>query len=423
MAGKQLTAKGLDKAVRETVREGGGRIADGDGLYLKAKANGSASWMLRFQLRGRRRDMGLGSFPAVGLAEARDLAEAARQQIKKGFDPIDARDVREREAAVMTRDTRFVTVASEYMASQRPGWRNPKHAAQWTNTLKTYAEPTIGHLPVGEVTIAHLRTILDPIWHTKTETASRVRNRVELILDFARVSGYCTGENPARWRGHLALAYPARARVKPTKHLTALPWSDLPAFWGRLAAHTGDGVAALRLIILTAARTGEAIGSRWQEFDLDAGTWTIPAERMKARRQHVVPLPRQAIELLATRREDAARAAIGQPNGIADRLVFASRKPGRHISDMTTSKVLRTLKVDVTVHGFRSTFRDWAGEATHYPRDVCEMALAHVVENKVEAAYRRGDMLTKRRALMQDWADYATGTKPEPQPAADAATE
>jgi integrase len=425
MVAKRLTAKKLDKEIRDAVRDGGDAIRDGDGLFLLVKANGSASWMFRFQLRGRRRDMGLGSYPGTPLAEARDLADAARQLLKRGADPLDARSTQVREATSTIRDTRFVTLAAAYIASHRAGWRNAKHAEQWTNTLKTYAEPTIGELPVAEVTTAHLQTILDPIWYTKTETASRVRNRIELILDAARAQGLRDGENPARWRGHLATLYPPRSRVRPVRHHPAVPWQELPALWARLDTRTGDSLIALRLLILTAMRTDSAIGARWREFDLDAATWTCPGERMKGGIQHTVPLSRQAVELLRTWREVAVQTAAAEraTDGIGGRFLFPGLKPGRHISNMTTLKALRSFGVNATVHGFRSTFRDWAGEATHYPRDVCEMALAHAIDNKAEAAYRRGDMLAKRRALMQDWADYATGTKSEPQPAADAATE
>ncbi|MGE6992107.1 tyrosine-type recombinase/integrase [Pseudomonas sp. NPDC047961] len=292
----------------------------------------------------------------------------------------------------------FKKVATDYIAAHRAGWKNVKHAQQWENTLATYAEPVIGHLPAAEVSTAHVLEILQPIWITKTETASRVRNRIELILDAAKARGLRDGENPARWRGHLDKLLPKRAKVRAVEHHTALPWPDLPAFMDGLAKHDALSYAAIRLTILTACRTSEVLGATWDEVDLESHTWTIPAARMKAGKDHRVPL------------SDAALKVLGSlPRIDGSPYLFPGARQGRPLSNLAMLMGLRRMgRGNLTMHGFRSTFRDWAAERTQYPREVCEMALAHKIAEGAEAAYWRGDIFEKRRALMADWAKYAT---------------
>ncbi len=388
----KLIAKQLDTL-------GVGTHEDGQGLRLVVKASGRRSWVFRFQLGGQRREAGLGSFPAVSLKEARQAASVMRGQLLEGIDPLTAREaMRASEQAVKARTVTFKAVAADYIAAHRAGWKNAKHAQQWENTLATYAEPVIGHLPTSEITTAHLLEILTPIWHAKTETASRVRNRIELILDAAKARGLRNGENPARWRGHLDKLLPKRSKVQARTHHAALPWAELPEFMAELAEHEGLTYAAMRLTILTACRTSEVLGATWSEIDLESRTWTIPAARMKAGREHRVPLSDPALELLASLPQLAGNAHL-----------FPGQRPGRPLSNMAMLMSLRRMgREGLTMHGFRSTFRDWAAERTHYPREVCEMALAHVVAAGSEAAYWRGDMFDKRRALMADWGQYAT---------------
>lgn len=380
-----------------------GTYEDGDGLRLVVKATGRKSWVLRYQLSGKRREMGLGSFPEVGLKAARLAAAEQRKFLASGADPMAARDAerqrqRAAEQAATAKAVTFQAAAASYIAAHRAGWKNAKHAQQWENTLATYAEPIIGHLPASEVTTAHVLEILQPIWTTKTETASRVRNRIELVLDAAKARGLRDGENPARWRGHLDKLLPKRAKVRAVEHHTALPWTELPAFMVELAKHGALSYAAIRLTILTACRTSEVLETTWDEFDLESYTWTIPAARMKAGKDHRVPL------------SDAARTVLeGLPRIDDSPYVFPGARQGRPLSNLAMLMGLRRIgRGDLTMHGFRSTFRDWAAERTQYPREVCEMALAHKVAEGAEAAYWRGDVFEKRRALMTDWAGYAT---------------
>lgn len=385
-----------------------GTYEDGDGLRLVVKATGRKSWVLRYQLNGKRREMGLGSYPEVGLKAARLATADQRKLLSAGTDPMAARDA-EREAlrvsqqAAAAKAITFKTVAADYIAAHRAGWKNAKHAQQWANTLATYAEPIIGHLSVSEVATAHVLEILQPIWTSKTETASRVRNRIELILDAAKARGLRDGENPARWRGHLDKLLPKRTKVRAVEHHTALPWPELPAFMLELAKHDALTYAAIRLTILTACRTSEVLGATWDEIDLETQTWTIPAARMKAGRDHRVPLSHAAMEVLNS-----------LPRVEGTHHLFPGARKGRPLSNLAMLMGLRRMKRgDLTMHGFRSTFRDWAAERTQYPREVCEMALAHKVSDGAEAAYWRGDIFEKRRALMADWAHYAT-TPPVP---------
>jgi integrase len=321
--------------------------------------------------------------PLGGLAEGVD-----------GKDPLEHRRMVRAEAVLEATGMSFATCADRYIAAHAAGWKNGKHRAQWATTLKTYVNPVIGQTPVAVVDTDAVLQILEPIWATKTETATRVRGRIEAILDWAAARGYREGDNPARWRGHLQRLLPARAKVAPVKHHSALPYSEVPAFMAELRERLGMAAACLEFTILTAARTGEAIGARWSELDRKAKTWTIPAERMKAGVVHVIPLSERALEIITM-----------LPN--AGDYLFVGTRPGRPISDMTMTMVLRRMgRDDITVHGFRSAFRDWVAERTNHQNHVVEMALAHTIGDKTEAAYRRGYLLEKRRTLMHDWADY-----------------
>lgn len=376
-----------------------GRHADGAGLHLLVKPTGARSWVYRFMLNGTSRDIGLGAAGQGGmsLADARDAAGALRVKVKAGIDP---KAEREREAAQALASAQaakvagktFRDVATTYIAANEDSWRNAKHRQQWGNTLASYVYPVIGDLPVAEVATAHVLSILEPIWKAKPETASRVRGRMETVLDSAKARGYRQGENPARWRGHLAQILPARTRLSRGHH-KALAYEDVPAFAGALRARTAVAALALEFTILTAARSGEAIGARWSEVDLDKAVWTVPAERMKAGKEHRVPLSPRALEILESLRP------------LGSEWLFPGAAGGK-LSGMAMTMLMRRMKVDATVHGFRSAFRDWAAERTGYAHEVAEMALAHTIGNKVERAYRRGDLFDKRRRLMDDWAAW-----------------
>jgi integrase len=381
-----------------------GMYADGGGLYLRVTPDGTKNWVYRYMLDGRPRWMGLGPLALYSLQEARAKALDARKLRHEGIDPIDTRrahraKVRIDAAKVIT----FKQCAENYIKAHRAGWRNGKHAGQWSATLKTYAEPSIGLLPVQNVDTALVLKVLEPIWTEKPETASRLRQRMEKILDFAKVRGYRDGENPARWRGHLDKLLPAPSRIRSVEHHAALPYAQLPAFLRHLAEHEAVAARALEFAILTAARTGEVIGARWREIDLKGKVWTIQAGRMKAGREHRVPLSDRAIAILGAMKPVSTAADIDQ------QIVFGGGKPGRPLSNMAFLMLLRRMKRDdLTVHGFRSSFRDWCAERTNFPSEVAEMALAHAVGDKVEAAYRRGDLFEKRRRLMGAWAEFLT---------------
>lgn len=377
-----------------------GRHADGAGLHLLVKESGARSWVYRFMLNGKSRDIGLGAAAgpdAISLADARDAAAALRLKVKAGTDPLEERQrmAAEAEAAAQAAKITGITfraVAEAYIAANEDGWRNPKHRQQWRNTLNTYVYPVIGDLPVAEVATAHVLQIIEPIWREKAETASRVRGRIETVLDAAKARGYRGGENPARWRGHIAQILPARARLTRGHH-KALPYDGIPAFVAKLQQREAVAALALEFTILTAARTNEVLGATWDEIDTDKAVWTIPAARMKAAREHRIPLTPRALEILETVK------VLGKAH------VFPSDRGGK-LSGMAMTMLLRRMKADVTVHGFRSAFRDWAAECTGFPHEVCEMALAHTIGNKAEAAYRRGDLFQKRQRLMDDWATY-----------------
>ena len=361
-----LTALKVDK------KKHPGMYADGGGLYLRVTANRTRNWVFRFMLNGRPRWMGLGPLHTVSLAEARKRAAEFRLQRHDGIDPIDARRAERLETRLnAAKALTFRDCAARYIASHRAGWRNPKHAAQWEATLATYAGPVMGGLSVQAIDTALVLKVLEPIWTTKPETAGRVRGRMESILDWAKVRGYRAGENPARWRGHLDKLLPARSKVRRVEHHAALPYAKLPGFLMSLRDQEGIAARALEFAIVTAARTGEVIGARWSEIDLLEKTWTVPPGRMKAGREHRVPLSASALAILEEM----------QPHRHAeDSFVFPGAKLGRPLSNMAFLMLLRRMgRNNLTAHGFRSSFRDWAAERTNFPSEVVEMALAHMV--------------------------------------------
>ncbi len=375
--------------------EGSHAVGGATGLYLRIEG-GSRTWVLRYVfMRGRRR-MGLGSYPAVPLAVAREDARAALRLRDEGKDPLAVRQA-ERDAARRAAAERvaFDTAAEDFIREHETTWRSLKHAQQWRNTLATYASPHFGAVPVSEIDQPRVLRALTPIWKKKTETAARLRGRIEQILDWATAHGYRTGPNPARWRGQLEHILADPSKVAPVKHHPAVDVADLPAVYGQIASVEGQSARALCFLILTAARSGEVRGATWSEVDLDGALWVVPAERMKAKKDHRVPLSRQAVALLKA-----------QPRLPDVEYVFPSNRRGP-LSDMALTQLMRRHDFEAVPHGFRSTFRDWAGEMTGHPRDAIELCLAHAIDTKTEAAYRRGDMLEKRTVIMQEWADYA----------------
>lgn len=381
-----------------------GLHSDGLGLYLQVAPGGSKSWLFRFMKNGRARKMGLGPVHTVTLAMAREKATEARRKLLDDVDPIEQRkSVRQAKHLDTARSVTFKEAAAKYIAAHRAGWKSAKHGSQWGATLDAYVYPVFGHLPVGDIDVTLVLKAIEPIWTEKPETAGRVRGRIENILDWARARGYRDGENPARWRGHLDHLLPARSKVAKVKHHAALPYAQMGDFMQDLRKAEGVGAKALEFAILTACRTGETVGARWSEIDLDAKMWIIPRERMKAGREHRLPLSDRALAIL-----EAVPREAGNDH------VFIGDRKERGLSTMALLMTLRRMKrPDLTVHGFRSTFRDWAAEQTAYPNELVEMALAHVITNKAEAAYRRGDMLDRRRRLMQEWAKFCD--KPAPK--------
>jgi integrase len=364
-----------------------GRYADGNGLYLVVDPSGARRWLLRLVIEGRRRDLGLGSASLVPLSEAREKARAYRKTARQGGDPV-----RERKRASAVAPT-FSKAAETVHESRAPGFRNAKHAAQWISTLRMYANPTIGELRVDAVGTPDILRLIGPIWLSKPETARRVLQRTAAVLDWAKAAGYRSGENPV---DGVKQGLPKQTGGK--KHHIAMPFREVPAFVGMLRTAEGSMTSHLLLefLILTAVRTGEVLGAKWDEVDLAAAAWTIPAERMKAKREHRVPLTGRCIEILKSAREI----------GPLSEYVFTGRDGVRPASNMTMLQAMKRAGLSYVPHGFRSSFRDWASETTNHPHDVCEMALAHTISNKVEAAYRRGDMFEKRRSLMEDWAEF-----------------
>ena len=381
--------------------------ADGGNLYLLVRGT-SRSWVFRYTspMDNKRHNMGLGSLEAVSLARARELARKYRGMIKDRLNPVDpikllADEKAKRLGSAGKRKT-FKECAELYLELHRSSWANPKHAQQWENTLSTYAYPFIADIFVSDIETGHVSSCLLPIWKTKTETAKRLRGRIENILDWAKVSGYRDGDNPARWRGHLDKLLPAPAKISKVRHHPALPYEKVGSFMASLRSRDGVASRALEFTILTAARSGEVREATWDKFNLTKRLWTIPAERMKMRREHEVPLSDAVITILKALPRTASR------------YVFPGARQTKPMSDMTMSKVIRRMGDQATtVHGFRSAFRDWAAETTAYPREVMEMALAHSIANKVEAAYRRGNLLAKRSQLMEDWATYCSVAQAE----------
>ncbi len=372
-----------------------GHYAVGDGCYLQIGAGGTRSWVLRYTLNGRARYMGLGSANLISLAGARAKARDARRLLLDKIDPIETRRAQHRERLLETaRGKTFRECAESYIASHEAGWRDPRSHKQWVRSLVSYVYPRLGDLPVAAIDTALVLAALEPIWKTKPETASRVRGRIESILDWAKARGYRDGENPARWRGHLDHLLPAPNRVRRVKHFAALPYADLPALMAKLRDQQGMPAAALEFLILTAARSNEVLSVRWNE--IDGNMWTVPGERMKAGKPHRVPLSDRAVEVLVSLPREGEFIFIGARTDAAS-------------NPHQLKRVLQRMGYNnITVHGFRSTFRDWAAETTSYPNHVVEQALAHAIGNGVEAAYRRGDLFDKRRRLMDDWARFCS---------------
>lgn len=403
---QRLTALGVSKLTKP------GLYGDGGGLTLQITKSGAKSWLFRFMREGKAHAMGIGPTHAVSLAEARQKAQEARKQLVDGVNPLSAK--KHAKAAAQLAKARAMTFdqcAESYIKAQQAGWKSPKHLEQWKNTLKTYASPKFGNLPVADVDTALVVKCLSPIWEQKPETASRLRGRIESVLDWATTSHYRSGENPARWKGHLENLLANLSKASRIKHHPALPWQHMGPFMDALQAHDGISALALEFVILTACRSGEARGAVWAEFDVPAKVWTIPAARMKADREHQIPL------------SDATLAVLAKvPQSDKSDVVFAGTKT-QALSDMSLTAVIRRMNdelppkwVDdkgrtITVHGFRSSFRMWAAEATNYPREVAEHALAHQLPDAVERAYQRGSLFTKRVEMMRDWAGYCAGAR------------
>jgi integrase len=373
-----------------------GKVA---GLVLQITPGGTRSWLLRTMIGGRRREIGLGAYPGVSLKDAQEKASAARNEITSGIDPVLVRkEVASRLRAGRAFEVTFEDAAKRFIKAKAPEWRNVKHSTQWTNTLTEYAYPFIGKLLVRHITRSHVIEVLEPIWSTKTETASRIRGRLEAILDWSRVKGFREeGINPAVWRGNLDKILPAPKKTKRVRNHPALPIDEMAAFMVTLRAVEGVSARCLDFTILTAARSGEARGARWTEIDLEKAIWSIPPERMKAQKEHRVPLSAAALKLL-----NEIDRSTGKD------LVFPSPRSGGVLSDMALLELMRRQKLEATPHGFRSTFRDWASEYTNYPRELAEVALAHIKGDVTEASYWRSDVLEKRRQMMADWAEFIT---------------
>ena len=374
-----------------------GLYCDGGGLYLQVTASGSKTWIFRYHspLTQKLRDMGLGPVHSVGLPEARAKALAQRAAVIGGLDPIQARDEEiRRKAMEAAKAITFSQCAASYIESHKSGWSNAKHTEQWTNTIEAYAAPVIGPLSVQTIDTGLVLKILEPIWSKKPETASRIRGRIECILDWAKARGYRSGENPARWKGHLNQLLPALAKKHKVIHHKAMPFPEVGAFVAKLRELSGVSARCLEFTILTAARTGEAINAEPAEFDLPGATWTIPAARMKAKKEHRVPLSARAVEI------------VTEMLNLEKDHVFSSSHREKPITNMAMLQLLDRMNVDVTVHGFRSSFRDWAAERTAFTHEVCEMALAHTIPNAAEAAYRRGNVCEERAGLMTTWAEF-----------------
>ena len=381
-------ARGIHRLTQLQVRRAKKRrwLCDGGGLYLQQ----GRAWIFRYKIAGRTRMMGLGPLALVDLAQARELALAARRQLYAGIDPLQSRaSVRAAAAKTIT----FDDAVGRYLEAHQAAWRNPKHRQQWSNTLATYASPVIGKLSVDAIDTGLVMRVLEPIWTTKPETASRLRGRIESVLAWATVRQFRSGDNPARWTNHLEELLPSRREILPVEHFAALAYRDVPGLIAKLRERSGIVGRALEFLILTASRSGEVLGARWDEIGLAERVWTVPAERMKSRREHRVPLCDRALAILNEMK-------LYRRNGF----VFPSERR-ENLGESPMRELLKRLGYKATIHGMRSTFRDWAGEQTNFAREVCEAALAHAIGNKVEQTYRRGDALEKRRRLMEAWAD------------------
>jgi integrase len=381
-------------AVAVTKKSKPGLYGDGHGLYLRVAPEGTKSWIFRFMRAGQARKMGLGALHTISLAEARELARSARRTLLDGDDPIEVRRskrqiAREQAARAIT----FQECGDRYTATHEVGWKNEKHRQQWRSTLASYAYPVIGDLSVAAVDTTLVVKVLEPIWIEKPETAGRLRGRIERVLDWATARGFRSGDNPARWRGHLDRLFPSVKKTRGVKHHPAIPYAAMPAFMAELRTREGISARALEWTILTAVRTGEAIGARWSEIELASQVWTIPGERMKAAKEHRVPLCARAFDILETLPREG-------------KYLFPGARKDAPLSNMAMLELMRGMRPGYVPHGCRSTFRDWAADTTSYPNHVVEMALAHTIGDRVEAAYRRGNLFEKRRRLMADWSRY-----------------
>jgi integrase len=382
----RLTAREVASATKP------GMYPDGGNLYLRIARSGAKSWCLRFMIEGNAREMGLGGFSKVGLADARKKAAPLRLLLADKVDPIERRKLEKSANTIAAaRSMTFDECAASYIKAHEVGWRHAKHHRQWTSSLARYVSPAFGAAPVSSIDVGMVMNVLEPLWAKMPETASRVRGRIERVLDWARARGFREGENPARWRGHLAHLLPARSKVRAQSHYAALPYTDIAVFMADLRSRGGVGASALEFLILCAARSSEVAGARWAEIDRATRMWTVPGERMKGGRKHRVPL------------SAAAMAVLNRMKTTDDEFIF-SNEPGRGLGKGALAKQLKGR--NCTVHGFRAAFRTWASERTNFPRELVEVGLAHVVGDKVEEAYQRGDMLEKRRRLMTAWADY-----------------
>ena len=382
-------------AVKNLKGEGLHAVGTVSGLYLAISASGARSWILRTKIGSKRSDIGLGSYPAVTLAAAHEKAQATKERINLGIDPI-----AERRASRSIIEWTFKRCAEEYIKLHRDGWKNMKHAQQWENTLETYAYPIMGNKHVRDISVGDVLSVIEPYWSTKNETMVRLRNRIELVLAWAAARGYRPRENPAAWRGNLDATLPKPSKVNKRTAHKALPFDQIHGFISNLRKSEGMSSKCLQWLILTAARSNEARGAKWSEIDEKTASWTIPASRMKAGREHRVPLSKAALALLKTIPKFEGNDNIFQGRGNSP------------LSDMSMTLQMRRMKVDAVPHGFRSTFIDWAAECTNYPPELREMALAHTLGDKTQAAYQRGDLFERRRALMEDWSSYID-TKPQ----------
>lgn len=388
---KEIGVKAVEKLAKV---EGWHPVGGVDGLMLQVRGESARSWVLRVMVHGKRRVIGLGSYSDLGLADARRIARQMRVEIAEGRDPLAERQAKREAAMEALSVLTFDEAARRYIAAKAPEWKNPKHRAQWRTSLDTYASPVIGKMRVDAIEMRHVEKVLAPIWNEKTETASRVRGRIESVLDWSAVGGHRTGDNPARWKGALEHRLAKPGKVRRVEHHKALGIDEMHDFMIALRARNGMAARALEFAILTAARSGEIRGATWDEIDLDGAVWIIPGERMKAGKEHRAPLSKRAVAVLEA-----------LPRLAGTDLVFPGNKD-KPLSAMALLSVMRRMQVNAVPHGFRSTFRDWAAERTSYPAHVAEMALAHAIGDKVEAAYRRGDLFAKRTRMMADWAKF-----------------